>query len=335
MKKKTYKRSAKKEVKKTFAEEVSEKLIAALEGGTAPWQKSWKAGTSNGVLPFNVVSGNRYKGINVLMLMAQGYTDTRWMTFKQAKDLGYHVKRDEKGTRVQYWSTTGYAARTGEDGNPVTDDKGKPIKDKVTLDSPFVRYAHVYNAEQIEGIPAQDLGPVIEAVWNQAERAEAIIAASGAKIEHDQADSAFYLPVRDKIHMPGRAQFPDSASYYEVIFHELGHWSGHPSRLKRDLSGSFGSASYAKEELKAEIASLMIGETLGLGHNPDRHVDYVGSWLQVLKEEPLEIFRAAADAEKIHNFILAFDPALTKESAAPSVEADEEEEHEVEYGAAY
>ena len=330
VKKRTYKTSKPKEDKKSFAEEVAERLIAALEAGVAPWQKSWSAGEKNHVLPFNVASGNRYRGINVLMLMAQGYSDARWMTFKQAVDKGYSVRKGEKGTRVQFWSSIGSAVKTDEVGNPVVDDKGKPVKEKITLDSPFVRYAYVFNAQQIEGIPALEVKePEAPGVWDQSERADAIIAASNAKIFHDGGDQAYYMTLRDSIHMPLKELFPDAASYYEVLLHELGHWSGHPSRLKRDMSGSFGTESYAKEELRAEIASMLIGEALDLGHNPESHASYVGSWIKVLKNEPLEIFRAAADAEKILNFILAFDPALKKDVDTPSVEREEESELEM------
>lgn len=328
--KKNYKSRKPTVEKKPFAEEVAERLIAALEAGTAPWQKSWSAGEKNHVLPLNVTSGNRYKGINVLMLMAQGYSDARWMTFKQAVDKGYNVKKGEKGTRVQYWSSTGSAVKTDEGGNPVTDDKGKPVKEKVTLASPFVRYAYVFNAQQIEGIPALEVEePAEPATWDQSARADAIIAASAAKIEHDGGDQAFYRLLRDSIHMPKREQFPDAASYYEVLFHELGHWSGHPSRLKRDMSGNFGSESYAKEELRAEIASMLIGETLDLGHDASSHASYVASWIKVLKNEPMEVFRAAADAEKILNFIMAFDPSLKKDVDAPALEEEEESELEM------
>lgn len=329
VKKRTYKTSKPKEEKKPYSEEVAERLIAALEAGTAPWQKSWSAGEKNHVLPFNVASGNRYRGINVLMLMAQGYSDARWMTFKQASDQGYSVKKGEKGTRVQFWSTIGSAVKTDDGGNPVVDDKGKPVKEKITLDSPFVRYAYVFNAQQIDGIPELEVAaPAEPGKWEQSDRADAIITASGANIRHDGGDQAYYMVMRDSIHMPLKELFPDASSYYEVLMHELGHWSGHSSRLKRDMSGSFGTESYAKEELRAEIASMLIGEALDLGHNPESHASYVASWIKVLKNEPMEIFRAAADAEKILNFILAFDPELKKDVTAPS--ADREEESELE-----
>lgn len=325
MAKKPFKRKPKKEEKQSFSEEVSLRIIAGLEDGTAPWVKGWKAGSRQKFLPINVVSGNRYKGINVLALMTQGYSDHRWMTFKQAQDQGYYVRAGEKGTRIQYWSFTGYSDRTDESGNVVVDDKGKTVKDKITLENPFVRYAYVFNAQQVEGYPPLPPEPDEQIqVWDQSERAEAIIAASGARILFDQDDQAFYLPIQDRIHMPSKAQFQDTPSYYETMLHELGHWTGSKQRLGRDLSGTFGTPSYAKEELRAEIASMMLGETLDLGHNPDNHVSYIASWIKTLKEDHLEIFRAAADAEKIHNYIMAFDPSLAKEAQAKELEEDTE-----------
>lgn len=326
VKKRTYKTKST-EDKKSFSDEVAERLIAALEAGTAPWVKSWKAGESNQVLPINIISGKRYKGINVLMLMMQGFPDHRWMTFNQARDKGYNVKKGEKGTRIQYWSTTGSAVKTDEGGNPVVDDKGKPVKEAVTLASPFVRYAYVFNAQQIEGIPELEVKPPAEPfVWDQSVRADAIIQASGAKIAHNGGDQAYYLLGADSIHMPLKELFPDAPSYYETLLHELAHWSGHPSRLKRDMSGRFGTESYAKEELRAEIASMLIGDALDLGHNAASHASYVASWLKILRDDPQEVFRAAADAEKILSFILAFDPSLAKDDAGVSVKAVELEE---------
>jgi antirestriction protein ArdC len=334
MKKRVYKkRDESAEPKKSFAEDVAERLIAMLEAGTAPWQASWLPGEKRDSFPLNVVSGKRYNGINLLMLMFQGYSDPRWMTFKQATDKGYSVRKGEKGTRVQFWSFEGSAVRTGEDGAPVLSDDGKPVTDKVKRDSPFVRYAYVFNAQQIDGIPALEVKEPQEpkapgSTWEHSERAEAIIEASAAKIFHDGGSQAFYRTIRDSIHMPDRSQFPDAPSYYEVLFHELGHWSGHSSRLNRDMSGSFGTPSYAKEELRAEIASMLIGEALDLGHDASSHASYVADWIQVLKKDPMEIFRAASDAEKILKFILSFDPSLTKE-VVQDINAREEPDQEL------
>lgn len=313
---KTYKKRVSEDgvEKKSFAEEVAERLIAALEAGTAPWQKPWKAGEPNGLMPFNPTTKERYKGINSLVLMnqamAKGYSDTRWMTFKQGLNIDAFVRKGEKGTQIQYWSFSKSKVRRDDNKEPIRDGDGKTIKDTIKFSRPMVTTAYVFNAEQIDGLPELVRNPAPEAAWGQIERADRIISASGAIILNDQEDRAFYRPSTDRIHMPGLAQFPEASDYYAVLFHELAHWSGSDKRLKRDLTGSFGSESYAREELRAEIASMIIGDELGLGHNPDRHASYVQSWIKKLKEDPLEIFRAASDAEKIQKFIFAFDPSL-------------------------
>lgn len=128
---------------------------------------------------------------------------------------------------------------------------------------------------------------------------EALIAAAGVRIEHDGGNQAFYRPATDSVHVPEFKQFRTVDGYYATLLHELGHATGHPSRLKRDLSGPFGSPAYAREELRAEIASMMAGERLGIGHDPGQHVAYVKHWIQILRDDPHEIARACKDAESI------------------------------------
>ena len=125
--------------------------------------------------------------------------------------------------------------------------------------------------------------------------------------------------------MPERGQFPSADNYYATALHELGHWTGHPSRLDRDLSNPFGSEGYAKEELRAEISSMILGNELGIGHDPGQHVAYVGSWIKVLQEDPLEIFRAAADAEKIQAFVLAFEQQQVQDHQVDTAQLGQEQ----------
>ena len=284
---------------------VAQKLIDRLEKGTAPWQRPWEPGVPSSHLPHNPVTGKRYNGINILQLMSEGYEDTRWMTYKQAEAQGWQVRKGEKGTPVQYWKFAEEVEKTDENGNLVRNSKGEIEKETVQLERPRVFWATVFNAEQIDGIPERTLKMP---EWDPLERAEAIIQASGVKVSHDQSDRAFYRVSTDRVHMPGRDQFPSADRYYATKLHEMGHWTGHPSRLGRPVGQNpFGSEEYAKEELRAEIASMIIGDELGIGHDPEQHVAYVKSWIKVLKDDPMEIFRAAADAEKIQKFILAFE----------------------------
>lgn len=303
---------------KPFSEVVAERLIDALERGVAPWQKPWVPGEPHKMLPYNFATKNRYKGINLLVLMGSPYTDTRWLTYKQASELGAQVRAKEKGTMIQYWSFTKSITKKDAEGKPVMGADGKSMKEVVKVSTPSLFTSWVFNAEQIDGLQPEIVREMPEEGWAQLDRAEKLIEASEAKIIHDQHDKAFYRPMTDNVHMPDRSQFPTASAYYAVLFHELGHWSGSASRLKRDLSGSFGSESYAKEELRAEIASMIIGDELGIGHDPDRHAAYVGSWIKSLKEDPLEIFRAASDAEKICRFVMDFENNLEKAVDMPS-----------------
>jgi len=306
-----FRRDENMEPKKPFHEVVAEKLIEQLKAGAAPWQKPWEPGEPNAYLPMNPTTGKRYKGINAIYLMAQGRSDARWMTYKQAAAVGAQVRKGEKGTPVQYWKFSEEQDKLDDNGRPVLDAKGQPVKETVMLERPRVFFATVFNGEQIDGLPP--LQPKKEQTWSAVERAEHILKASGAAITHAAGDRAFYRPSTDSITLPERGQFLSADRYYATALHELGHWTGHASRLNRDLAHPFGSEGYAKEELRAEIASMIVGDELGIGHDPGQHAAYVGSWVKALQDEPLEVFRAAADAEKIHDYVLAFEQQQVQE----------------------
>jgi antirestriction protein ArdC len=295
--------------KKPFHEVVAEELIRQLEAGTAPWQKPWATGAGVGFLPTNPMTGGTYKGINAIHLMAQGRSDSRWLTYKQASAMNAQVRKGERGTQIQYWKFEDLKPALDAAGNPVKDDKGHPVQIRIKLESPRVFYATVFNAEQVDGLPVLT-PPVL--TWDPIERAEQILLSSGAVMHHKHMDRAYYSPSKDEIHLPLQAQFEGAANYYATALHELAHWSGHETRLNRDLKHPFGSEAYAREELRAEIASLMMSSELGLPHDPSQHASYVASWIKALKKDPLEIFRAAADAQKIHTFITGMEPELTQ-----------------------
>lgn len=298
-----FKREQTMEQKKPFHEVVAERLIEQLKQGTAPWQMPWKAGDGGGMMPFNPTTGNRYKGINAIHLLSQGREDQRWLTFNQAKAVGAQVRKGEKSTSIQYWKFEEEQTKRDENNKPVLDGKGDPVKVRVRLERPKMFMANVFNAEQIDGLPTYQK-PV--QTWNALDRAETILQASGADIRHG-GDKAYYRPSTDNIQMPDKAQFPSADNYYATALHELGHWTGHGSRLDRDLSHPFGSEGYAKEELRAEIASMILGDELGIGHDPGQHASYVQSWIKVLQNDPMEVFRAASDAEKIQTFVLGLE----------------------------
>lgn len=314
------------ESQKPFYATVAERLIAQLQAGTAPWQKPWRAGEPPGLLPMNPTTGKRYKGINAIQLMSRGHSDPRWMTYKQAEAAGAQVRPGQPGTSIQYWKFSEEQPQTDARGQRLLDAQGQTMRQTVRLERPRVFFATVFNAEQIEGLPALAL-PMPD--WNPLERAEKILQASGAKIEHGENNRAFYRPDTDSIHLPARSQFATPAQYYAIALHELGHWSGHATRLDRDQSHPYASEGYAKEELRAEIASMILGEELGIGHDPGQHAAYVGNWIAVLRNDPLEVFRAAADAEKIQGHVLALEhqqaqaaqPARAEAPAQPEAPA--------------
>jgi putative DNA primase/helicase len=316
-----FRQGAAMEPKKPFHEVVAEKLIEQLKAGTAPWQRPWEPGDPNAVLPMNPSTGKRYKGINAVYLTAQGRSDSRWMTYKQAAAVGAQVRKGEKGTPVQYWKFSEEQTKLDDNGRPVLDADGQPVKQTVMLERPRVFTAAVFNAEQIEGLPPLQQK---EQTWQAIDRAEHILQASGAVIHHGENNRAFYRPVTDSMHLPGKGQFPSAEGYYATALHELGHWTGHASRLDRDLSHPFGSQGYAKEELRAEIASMILGAELGIGHDPGQHAAYVGSWIKTLQEDPLEIFRASADAEKIQGYVLAFEQKQVQEQEQAKVQQPEQ-----------
>lgn len=286
-----------------FHEEFANKVIKMLEEGTAPWQKPWTP--AQNLAPRNPLSGTVYKGVNRLHLAMADYEDPRWMTLKQANDAGYRIKAGSRSTAVVYYQFTKEQDRLDENGQPVLGEDGKPQKENIPLERPVMRMARVFNAEQVENFP-----PLPEQekafAWDPQEKAEAVLTNSGAVIKHDQHDRAFYRPRTDEIHLPPKASFDAGDKYYATALHELGHWTGHPDRMNREF-GPHGSAAYAKEELRAEISSWMVGQDIGVGHEPGQHAAYVKSWVQALKDDPLEIMRACRDAERIRDHVLGLE----------------------------
>ncbi|WP_296992334.1 zincin-like metallopeptidase domain-containing protein [Thalassospira sp. UBA1131] len=285
--------------KKSYRDQVVEELLGHIEAGTAPWQKPWEPGKVR-MAPFNPVSGKDYRGINALWLEMRGRSDPRWMTYRQATAQDAQVRKGEKGTMIEYWKWSEREKVLDDNGKPVLDDKGVAKTRDVRLDRPRVFHAVVFNAEQIDGL-APYIAP--EPTFSPVKRAEQILNQGNVPIFHDQNDRAFYRSSTDEIHMPHQAAFKGQYEYYATALHELGHATGHGSRMAREF-GPFGSEVYAKEELRAEIASYMLTTELGLGHYPERHAAYVGSWMNAIKEDRNALFTAARDAENIRTWIM-------------------------------
>ncbi len=299
-----------------YVDQVAGALIEQLKAGTAPWVKPWQPGAR--FMPYNPTTGNSYHGMNAVWLMSlaesRGYADARWMTYRQAQAAEAQVRQGEKGAVIQFWKWQGLEPLRDADGRRVLNQDGNRVLQAVRYERPRVWSAVVFNAEQIDGLaPATNRSTLL--TWQRHGRAEQILARFDATIRHVHGDHAFYRLADDSITLPQRGQFATADGYYATALHEVGHATGHPSRLSRpDLGHPFGSEAYAREELRAEIASLMLGEQLGIGYDPGQHSAYVGSWIRALENDPREIFRAAADAEKIVVLVRSFERAREQQA---------------------
>ncbi len=285
-------------------QELANKFADLIEKNEAPWQKSW---SGNGFMPYNIKSSKEYNGVNMLHLMAaadkKGYEDNRWLTFLQANELGAKVRAGEKGVNIVYLQTT----ETKKEIDEITGEENV-VTEK--LEKPRAMWSVVFNAEQCEGLPELELKQID---FNPIERAEDILNISGAKIKHKSQGKAYYSPITDEITLPRQEQFNSPEEYYRTALHELGHWTGHSSRNNRDLSGTFGTESYAKEELIAEITSFLIGTQCGLGHEPDKNnIAYLKSWSKAIRDEPSFLFNAVKEADRAAKLILGKELELEK-----------------------
>ena len=299
-----------------YAEELANAILTAIP---KRWEKPWEPGhTPDGfALPYNAISGKEYKGSNIVRLLAEqeinGYKDSRWLTFNQAKDLGGHIIKGQKGTTCIKWVFKEEEVEK-DNGERETKTRGTAI--------PFT----VFNAEQCGGLPlepSEEKAPRPEAF--RIEECEQVLSASGATVFNNTQDAAFYRPSTDSIHLPTKEAFKSPDHYYSTALHELSHWTGHSSRLNRDLSGKFGSVSYAKEELRAEIGSMLMGARLGIGRDPEHqenHKAYLKNWLEIAKNDPKEILAACRDVEKILEYLNVPERQHTPTTKAPALDKD-------------
>jgi len=300
--------------RRDFRQEVTDRIINMLETGVAPWQKPWNPADASLDMPMNPTTGKAYRGGNAIHLMAtglsRGYGDPRWMTYRQAAGLAWQVRKGEKGTQIEFWEVKAGRDTRSEPIRAGNGDGHKPADgpDEGCGNRLIHRVYTVFNAKQIEGIP--EWTPNERTVFEVVEAAEHILSNSAATIRHDQTDCAFYNRSSDSIHLPPKQAFKDAAGYYGTALHELAHWTGHPSRLDRatlNESYRFGDVSYAKEELRAELASVFLAAERGIPHDPGQHAAYVSSWINVLKQDKNEIFRAAHDASRAADFLFALE----------------------------
>lgn len=298
---------------------ITQQIIEQLEAGRAPWVQPWSrnaCGPDVGI-PHNAVTGRGYSGINILMLwgeaVVRGYPHQSWLTYRQAQAAGGHVRKGEKG------ATVFYAGR-------FVPDQEKHRAESEGRDArgiPFLRAYTVFNIDQCDGLPEDIAQPSTTPVNEDLiqPRARAILDNSGVAFTIG-GDRAFYSVGLDRIHVPPPQAFHMPIDWHRTMLHELGHATGHPKRLGRDLSGAFGSPKYAFEELVAELCAAFTCSSLGIEPTV-RHADYIGSWLEVLKNDSRAIFRAASQASRAADWILAHDPE--RDAGATSNEEEERE----------
>ena len=295
-----------------YHRQFADAIIEQIRQGTAPWQKPW--GPGERVLPANVDTGRSYRGGNSLHLAAvqqeRGYGDVRWGTYRQIQARDGQVRKGEQGTRILSFQDHRKIAVNDERGRPKRDNEGKRVYRHERL--PGARRPPVHRVQRRAGRRAARPGrrPLPSRSGRCTSRPSSVLEDSGVPVRHVAGDRAFYNLNNDEIVLPERGQFPSANHYYQTALHELGHSTGHPERMNREtltqgISEGFGSPAYAKEELRAEISAMMTGERVGVGHDPSRGAAYVEGWIAALEEDPREIRRAAADSQKISDFVLS------------------------------
>lgn len=264
---------------------ITDKIIEQLEHGIVPWKQPWKGDT----FPRNLISKNRYRGINAILLASLGYSSNYFLTYRQVMQLEGSIKSNENPHLVVYLKFPEY----GKENTGA--EKGE---------KPRFRYYKVYNVMQCEGLSAD----LIPEEITEIRECEELVEAMPIKPEIKHAEPrAFYDPVRDYVNMPAQNSFDSSESYYATLFHELVHSTGHISRLNRkDLiqMAEFGSEPYSHEELVAEIGSWFLQSYTGITGEAEQSVAYISGWIAKLRNDKRFIFTASNHAQKATDFIL-------------------------------
>jgi antirestriction protein ArdC len=288
--------------------ETTARIIAALEQGAAPWVKPWFTGIDT--LPMNASSRRLYRGINALLLgieaSTHGYPLNRWLTYRQALELGGQVRKGEHGTIVVLWRLRRVAATSDVYPEPEVQD----LHERVI---PLLRAFTVFNLAQVEGVPAP-LQAVQQHSWEPEARAEELLLMSGATIRHG-GSRAFFRPGDDEIHLPPPRAFPDAGRYYATALHELTHWTSQPGRCNRQLGQRFGDDAYAAEELIAEMGAAFLCAHCRIDGEL-HHAGYLASWLKVLRTDKRAIFVAATRAQQAADYLLRLLQPPDREVAA-------------------
>ncbi|MGX1324752.1 antirestriction protein ArdC [Bradyrhizobium sp. USDA 377] len=286
-------------VKADVYERITSRIVAELEQGLRPWLKPWNTEHAAGRITRPLrMNGQPYQGINVLMLwgeaVTKGFSAPIWMTFKQAAEIGAHVRKGEHGSLVVYADRirrTELDEATGEEAE---------------REIPFLKGYTVFNVEQIEGLPAHFYAPAAQLLnpVQRIERADTFFAETGATIRHG-GSMAYYSSSDDRVQMPPFESFPDAETYYATLAHEMTHWTKPGKRLDRDFGRKrWGDEGYAMEELVAELGAAFLSADLDLTPEPrEDHASYIASWLQMLKNDKRAIFTAASHAQRAADYL--------------------------------
>lgn len=314
-------------------------VLENLENGTGLWTPGWRMSGA----PESAITGKKYRGVNnfflTLIAMARGYSDNRWATYNQIEERDWHFKTDEEGNGL------GKGAGVTIEFYELRDKQTKQRFDRHTLDGmtleekteyerenvyPVRKYYRVFNGDVIDGIPAKEVETLDESGRN--ERADKLMefwSDKEAKIIYG-GSRAFYRPSTDEIHLPERDDFKSMPEFYATALHEMGHSTGHESRLNRDIQNSFGDENYAIEELRAELASMFMEQDLGVLVD-DSHIRnnsaYIKSWHDEIEDNPNALFTAIADADKISRYIAAKEQEANRKETEPFAVVTDENEY--------
>jgi antirestriction protein ArdC len=287
---------------------VTDQIIALLEAGAKAndWRRPWNTTANDPFSPINVASRKPYRGVNTVNLwataQAKAYTGGEWGTFKQWKEIGAHVRRGEKSALCVFWK---FSRETDDELGEVPNGKQRPV---------MTNFYHVFNSDQVEGYEprVEDLGTETQRIA----RADKFLKKVGAKLKH-AGNRAFYNRGDDSITLPRVQQFHSIVDYYSTSFHEHTHWTGHASRLDREMGKRFGDMAYAAEELVAELGAAFLCARLGIENNPrEDHAQYIDSWLKVLRKDSRAIFIAAGRAQRAADLMLTLGGIEAAESVA-------------------
>ena len=288
-------------------EEMINSFIDCLKKDTIPWHRGWSSER-----PFNAVTNTEYHGANALWLtynqQAQLYKDPRWCTFKQAQSKGWKIKQGSKGTKIEFWSLY-----DTEEKRKLTRTEAKQLTDELTAEEftnrvkPVSNTYTVFNGEQIEGIPLYEIRKNVLHL-------DEFLSGRNKLIENmkvgfkEGGNEAFYSMAEDMIVLPKINQFDNEFEYITTFFHEAGHATGHVSRFNREMPSARGTDIYAREELRAEIASAFAAQTFGIDYTQNKYMEnheaYIQDYINVLENKPNELFAAIKDAEKISDYLI-------------------------------